>query len=73
MMEAAEEERTGTMEGNRDVEMGIDGEGVGVGGEREQRRLERKGGFVEQNIQGDVNTTRGGMQILIIFMRNQIT
>ena len=28
------EKRGGTMEGNRDVEMGIDGEGMGVGGER---------------------------------------
>ena len=27
------------MEGNRDVEMGIGGESVGVGGERGQRRL----------------------------------
>jgi len=28
---------TGTMEGNRDVEMGISGEGVKVGGEGEDR------------------------------------
>ena len=42
------------MEGNRDVEIGISGEGVGVGGERErgQRRLERKGRFVKHNIPG---------------------
>ena len=32
----------GTMEGNRDVEMGIDGEGVGVGGERERTEETRK-------------------------------
>ena len=62
------------MEGNRDVEMGIGGEGVRVGREREdKRRLERKGRFVEHNIPGDVNTTRGDMQTLITFMRSQIT
>jgi len=48
--------------------MGIGGEGVGVGGESGQRRLKRKGGFIE-HISGDVNTTRGDMQTLIIFMR----
>ena len=64
------EEGIGTMEGNRDVEMGISGEGVGVGGERGQRRLKRKGGFVKHNISGDVNTTRENMQILITFMRS---
>jgi len=48
--------------------MGIDGEGVGVGGERGQRRQERKGGFIKHNILGDVNTTRGDMQILITFV-----
>ena len=37
MVRPAEEERTGTMEGNRDVEMGICGESVGVGGEREDK------------------------------------
>jgi len=56
------------VEDNRDVEMGIDSEAVRVGGERGQRRLERKERFVEHNILGDINTTRGGMQTLITFM-----
>jgi len=34
------------MKDNRDMEIGIGSEGVGVGGERGQRRLERKEGFV---------------------------
>jgi len=42
MMGPAEEEGTEIMEGKRDVEMEIDGEGVEVGGERGQRRLEKK-------------------------------
>ena len=63
----------GTMEGNKDVEMWIGGEGVGVGGERGQRRLERKGRFVEHNIPGDVNTTGGDIQTLITFMRSRVT
>ena len=46
---------------NRDVKMGIGGEGVGIGGERGHMRLERKGQFVEHNISGDVTTTRGDM------------
>jgi len=64
---------TGTMEGNRDVEMRIGGEGVGVKRERGQRRLERKGGFIEHNIPGDVNTIRGDTQTLITFMRSRVT
>ena len=56
------------MEGNRGMEMGIGGEGVGVGGEGGQRRMKRKGKFVEHNIPRDVNTTRGDMQTLITFM-----
>ena len=61
MVGPAREDETGTMKGNRDVEMGISGEGVGAGGERGQRGLERKGGFMEYNILGDVNMTRGDM------------
>ena len=41
-MEPAEENRTRPMEENRDMEIGTDGEGVGAGGERGQRRLKRK-------------------------------
>ena len=62
------------MKGNRGVEMEISGEGVRVSGEREgQRRLERKGRFVEHNILRDVNMTRGDMQTLITFMRSRVT
>ena len=73
MVGPAREEGIGTMEGNRGVEMGIVGEGVGVGGEGRQRRMKRKGRFVEHNIPRDVNTTRGDMQTLITFMRSRIT
>ena len=60
------------MKCNRDVEMEIGGEGVGVGGERKGRG-EWKGRFVEHNIPRDVNTTRGDMQTLITFMRSRVT
>jgi len=70
MMGPAGEEETGTMEDNRDVEMGSDSEGVRLGGERERghMRLERKRGFVEHNNPGDVNMTREDMQTLISFI-----
>ena len=42
MVEPAEEEGTGAMKGNKDVKMGIGGEGVIVGEKKRQRRLERK-------------------------------
>ena len=70
-MRPAEEERTGAMKGNKNVKMGIGGEGVKVGEEKRQRRLERKGELVEHNILRDVNTTRGDMQTLITFMRSR--
>jgi len=68
MVGLAGDEGTETMECNRDMKMGIGGEGVGAGGESGQRRLERKGGLVEHNIPGDVNKTRGDIQILINFV-----
>ena len=59
MVGPAGEEGTGTIKGNRDMEMEIGGEDVGVGGERGQRRLERKGGLIEYNILRDVNRLDG--------------
>ena len=72
MVGPAGEDGTGTMEGNRDMEMGISGEGVRAGGERGQRGLERKGGFIKYNIPRDVNTTRGHMQTLITLIRSRV-
>ena len=60
------------MEDNRAVKMGIDGEGGGVGGERTDE-TGRIGGFVEHNIPGDVNLTKGDIQTLITFMRSRLT
>ena len=55
------EDETGAMEGNKAEEIGIGGKGVGAGGERGQRGLERKGGVIEYNILRDANTIRGDM------------
>jgi len=61
------------MEDNRSAEMGIGGEGVGVGGEREGRE-EWKGKEDSSNTTSRyVNTTRGDMQTLITFMRSRVT
>ena len=65
----AGEEGTGTIEGNKDVEMGIGGEGVGVGGEREDRGDWKR----KEDSSGDVNTTRGDMPTLITFMLSRVT
>jgi len=53
--------------------MGIGGEGVGVGEERGQRRLEKKRRFVKHNISRDINMTGGDIQTLITFMRSRVT
>ena len=62
------------MEGNRDVETGISGEGVGVGEERERTEETGKERKIRQTQHPrDVNMTRGDMQILITVMRYRVT